>query len=73
MSIPRLCQLINAMRDQLQGCSDHFCVIRTNSGMVTNGGCRCLRHISELGLELAAEADLHKNEITGLLPLSEYR
>ena len=72
-NIPALCRAINNMKAALEGCSDHFCILKVNEGMATNSGCRCMRGMADAGLELAVQADAHKHAITGYLPLSEFK
>jgi hypothetical protein len=52
------------------GCSDGNCKITgPRHGMHTNGGCRCIESLSDLALNVAAEADKVKRIHCG--PLAE--
>lgn len=51
------------------GCSDGNCkMLRRYRGMHTNGGCGCVARMSDLALEIAAEADRVKR-FHGVAPL----
>lgn len=55
----RLSDLLELMRTlSTYGCTDGHCAINCPAkGLHTNGGCRCIRSIGELGLEIAVEAE----------------
>lgn len=48
------------------GCSDGSCrLVKRHRGQVTNGGCKCLRHLAELSLIVAAGAEAVRYKATG--------
>ena len=44
-----------------EGCSDHNCIIRKNSGQGTNGGCHCLMNMSR------AQAQILKGRLSTII------
>lgn len=36
------------------GCNDHNCIVKDNTGMCTNGGCRCMTNFSRGQLNILA-------------------
>ena len=53
------------------GCSNGYCrMVKRTGGMHTNGGCNCMRRLSEFSLELAQASD-SLAPFVGMAPLDE--